>query len=279
MKVITGRRSPAIALLACALSSCASLLDLVMPRGAEEMSPPAVYARWWQLTESCSGRSRDLASIRWYRTPGSSFIHDGEPAAGLSFGNRIVIAQEYLYDGPIVRHEMLHALLGDGGHPRSAFLGSCAALVYCFDKCARDGGPWTASSSYQLIAPDSLDVGVAVDLTSAPDGDRWLNEWVTVRNPRARAIVVVAPGPPRTPNTFEYQLWGPFGGIQGGLLAGDSSVLFFAPFESKRWLFEYRVGSTLSQYTVPIMIPPGTYGARVAYARKWSTMDTIVIAP
>ena len=268
------RQTPAIALLVGSVSACLSLLEPNLPEGAEEMDPPPVYARWWRLTEACSGHSRGMETVRWYRTPGLTFRLHNQVYSGVWIGNRIVIAGDEVYDGRVVRHEMLHALLETGGHPRAQFLGACASLVACGGSCVEDAGQWKHPSNYELQTPDSLDVSVELELAPAEaDGERWLVAWVSAHNRRDRAIVVSAPGGSRWGETFVYQLWGPFGGIQNGLFASDSSMLFFGPSETKRMLFEFRRGPALSQYTVPIVIPPGAYRAWAAYARHWSEVD------
>jgi len=264
----------------CGLSACRSWFEQGLPQGAVEMTPPAVYTRWWRLTEACSGRSRDMASVRWYRTPGQTFRTGDQSVVGARVGSRIIIAEGELYDGPVVRHEILHALIETEGHPRSQFLGSCSSLVVCASNCVHDAGPWKAPSNFELTSPDSLEVTVEAEVTSeAANDESWLLLWVNARNRRDRAIVVSSPGDPQAPETFGYQVWGHFGGsvgaIQAGLVALDSSKLFLAPRETKRWLFEFRRANSLSEYTAPVGLPPGVYLVRGSYARNWSIMDTV----
>jgi len=192
--------------------------------------------------------------------------------------SRIVLAEKGIDEGSLVRHEMLHALLQIGGHPRSQFLGSCASLVVCQAACLQDVGPWRAPQpDYVILPPESLNVSSRVELLPPEsDGQRWLTLEVSVRNPRGRAVVVTAPpGDAVTPETFLYDLRGPAGGISGGEVATDSSTLFFLPSETKRWLFEFQVTSELTE----THIPPGTYLARGGYARRWSAYDTIAVKP
>jgi len=54
-------------------------------------------------------------------------------------GSRIVLTECIVDDGSAVRHEMLHAILQVGGHPRAQFLGACAALVDCEGSCITVG--------------------------------------------------------------------------------------------------------------------------------------------
>ena len=70
-------------------------------------------------------------------------------------------------------------------------------------------------------------------------------------------------------------LRGPSGGISGGEVATDSSTLFFQPFETKKWLFEFKVASDLSRDH----ISPGNYFVRGSYARRWAVYETIAVSP
>lgn len=259
------------------LAACA-LITSPLPPGAQQFVSPAVYSRWWAMTEECSGHSGDLGTLQWFSVPGSEFMHDGHMVGGYwnQLANRIVLGQKRIEEGAMVRHEMLHALLRQGGHPRSQFLGSCASLVVCQGICLQDVGPWHVPlANYVILPPESLSVGSRVELLPPEsDGQRWLTLEVTVGNPRERAVLVAAHGDAVTPPTFGYDLRGPSGGISGGEVATDSSTLFFQPFETKKWLFEFQVTSELTEYH----IPPGNYLARGGYARRWSAYDTIAVS-
>lgn len=268
----------AVFLCVCGFAAC-SLITGPLPAGADRFAPPAVYARWWAMTEACSGRSGNLGAVAWYRVPGLQFVWDGQWVGGYwnRYGNRIVLAEVGLEQGPTVRHEMLHALLQAGGHPRSQFLGACAAVVRCQGICIEEGGPWhLPRQDYVVLPPESLDVASRAELLPREsDGQRWLALEVTVRNPRERAVLVAAPGDPVTPPTFGYDLRGPSGGVSGGEVAIDSSTLFFQPFETKQWLFEFLVASDLSGHH----IPPGNYLVRGDYGRHRSAYETIAVSP
>ena len=256
------------------MAAC-SLMTAPLPPNAERFTPPAVFSRWWAMTEACSGRSGDLRAVSWYRVPRAQIALGDQSVAGYwsRNANRIVLAEPFIDDGATVRHEMLHALLQTGKHPRSQFLGACASLV-------GGGGttePWRAPRiDYVILPPESLEVGSHAELLPPEsDGQRWLALEVSVRNPRSSAVVVAAPGDPVTPPTFGYDLRGPSGGISGGEVATDSSSLFFQPFETKKWLLEFRVASDLSEYHVS----PGSYLVRGGYARRWSAYETIGVSP
>lgn len=270
--------------IVCGVTACSRITG-PLPPNAEQFTAPAVYARWWAMTEACSGRSGDLAAVQWFHTPGFTLSDNGQDVVGYwnSGSNRIVLAKDYTDDGAAVRHEMLHALLRVPGHPRAQFLGVCTSLVGCTGICVTDAGPWHAPSDHAVVPPDSLELGAhATLLPSELDGQRWLALSITARNPRGRAVTVAVPGEPGTapvnpvtPPTFAYDLRGPEGGIGGNLSEADSSTLFFQPFETKQWLFEFRVASDLTEFH----IPPGTYLVRGGYARRWSAYDTVAVGP
>ena len=126
-------RSVFVALVACI--SCDYLVDPPLPPDAARFVPPGVYARWWAMVESCSGFSRPLGDVEWYSAPGQLTNPSNSREAVEGYysraSNRIVLLSRNTIAGGTVRHEMLHALLRVGGHPRSAFLQSCGGLVDC----------------------------------------------------------------------------------------------------------------------------------------------------
>jgi len=268
----------AVACVAVSALGACGLITEPLPKGAERFTPPAVYAHWWKLTETCSGRSGDLNAVTWYQVPGSKFvIRNQSVPAYWSSSNRIVIAETLVEHGPMVRHEMLHALLRIHGHARSEFLDACGSLVVCQGTCIDDAGRWQLpQQSYVILPPESLSVASRAELRPREsDGQRWLDLEVTVRNPRGHTVLVAAPGDPVTPPTFGYELRGPSARL-GGQVAIDSSTLFFKPLETKQWLFEFRVTLEVGRNH----IQPGTYVARGRYARHYAAADdTLAVIP
>jgi hypothetical protein len=226
------------------------------------------------MVEQCSARRGNFAAVRWYRAP--IVTHDGVRVSGVFNArmNRIVLAQEYLDAGPLVRHEMLHALLRADGHPRVPFLETCASIVDC--ACPGLAGWHSGSDQHLVLSADSFEVGSEAKLLPREaDGERWLVLEVWVSNPRAQAAVVAAPGDPRSPTIFGYDLRGPSGGRLGGRVAVDSSQLYFNPFETKRWPYEFKVASEVSD----LHVSPGQYLVRGAYARHFAAYDTVLVTP
>jgi hypothetical protein len=115
------------------LQSCASLAaphQVALPPGAVEMAAPAIYREWSDRTEACSGLNRSFSSVKWYVVPGvESFQTEKGPKVGLWLSkagtDRIVIAGEYRNSEMVVRHELLHHLLGQEGHPDGYFVTRC----------------------------------------------------------------------------------------------------------------------------------------------------------
>lgn len=262
------------------LAGCNSVTD-PLPENAVRFAPPAVYSRWWVMTEACSGYTHDLAEVGWYKVPGPQFTHNGQDVGGYYNlqNNQIVLAEDYVESGELVRHEMLHALLRKRGHPRTQFLGACASRVPCQGSCLSDAGPWHDPSPFTVMPSDSLDVSAeATLLPPETDGQRWFALEVSVKNSHAGAVVAAAPHDIMPPPSFLFDLrTASLGGISGGEVALDSSTIFFRPGETKRWLYEFKVAADLS----PNHIPPGSVMARggYGYARHWSPYQAVTIAP
>src|SRR5689334_5828736 len=155
----------AIAAAAIAAGACTSITDPALPTGAETLSPPEVYARWWAMTSECAGVGGDLSAVHWYVVPDAQSLPvNGREAAAYwsQAGNQIVLTGPVVLDGGAVRHEMLHALLRTGGHPRDQFLDKCAGVVNCPGQCIDDGGPAPPPDPNALsVLPEVMEVSVA----------------------------------------------------------------------------------------------------------------------
>ena len=185
-----------------------------LPPGAVRFPPPASYARWWALTEGCAGRTGDLAAYAWYAVPGTSVPDSrrGDVSAYTDVTTRrIVIATHWRGDGPTVRHEMLHALLGpayaSGGpaaqHPPAYFQGGCVGVVACPDVGCRDAGPAPvpAPADAPMLPLSALDVRVDVlpDRVSRTGPDGVFSVVVRVTNPSAEPVRVPLEATPDLP--------------------------------------------------------------------------------
>ncbi len=104
------------------------------PRGAVVFTPPSEYRTWWRQVETCSGKTKDFDAVTWYQIPGQynfelegGFLVEGvyNPAR-----NSITLAGELRTDAKLVRHEQLHAIIVETGHPKEYFTDRCVQLVY-----------------------------------------------------------------------------------------------------------------------------------------------------
>ena len=92
----------------------------------EEFDPPPVYATWWAETKECSGRSRGFGRLRFFAVlapldeGGANFPRGVEDARSCSgFWQKphdIVIAPAFFENERLLKHEMLHDLLGTVRH-------------------------------------------------------------------------------------------------------------------------------------------------------------------
>ncbi|HEY8256639.1 MAG TPA: hypothetical protein VIG08_03210 [Gemmatimonadales bacterium] len=90
------------------------------------MIAPDEYRAWWDKTQACSGLSADFDRIEWLVVPGHGFTCSSGLCAGhWESDHRIYIAADWLKNEMVVRHEMLHDLLGRPGHPNPPFGKGC----------------------------------------------------------------------------------------------------------------------------------------------------------
>ena len=96
------------------------------PTGDVPLNPPAVYREWWNKTQACSGLTGDFERITWSVIQGSSFAcSSGQCAGHWSEDHHIYLAGDWSMDEMVVRHEMLHDLIGRPGHPAPPFGQGC----------------------------------------------------------------------------------------------------------------------------------------------------------
>lgn len=260
------------------------LVDPQFPSDAEEFSPPAVYSTWWKMTEACSGMTGSLGAITWFRT--GQALHafpSGDPLGGYwsPVGNRIVLTNDLALDGGVVRHEMLHALLRKGGHPRNQFLGKCMGTVHCPDACIRDAGPYPHPAETPIhVTGDSLAITLDVEPrnpTVARDGG-FFSMSVMVRNRSTHWVTVPSVYSLYFPDvdstrTFETTVRGPSGGISIPESRLDPSEWIFAPGETKKHVFDFEIGNDLRAFE----LPPGHYIARGGYSDYWGADSSFVV--
>ena len=257
--------------------ACRDLTDPPLPSGAVRFTPPPVYARWWAITEACSGRTSALADVTWYVVPFVSNIErGGRWVRGYwsAASNQIVLAGTVQLDGPTVRHEMLHALVQRAGHSEEMFIRRCGGVVAC-EGCVKgaDDGSGPPDPASVAVLSDFLEVAVDIAPSdpSAPGGEGFVTITVTARNPADHPIVVI-----RETNgmlTFFHEVDGHGEDRVRGLPAVSYPALTrFAAGETKRHVFD-----------IPLLedgygpgLGRGTYVIHAGYGRKVMARSLVV---
>jgi hypothetical protein len=112
--------------------------------GVYPFTPDWRYRLWWEAIENCSGVRAAPSSVSWFRSLEPIVGAEGTLAAGTWYakGNRIIL---YLPEGPTARHEMLHSVLHEFGHPVDFFAGRCGTYV-----------TFAGTDVYQVSARDTV---------------------------------------------------------------------------------------------------------------------------
>jgi len=145
IRTLITRSSAAVAATLAMAGSCRDLPlaptpDL--PAGAEALTPLAAYADWWKATEECAGTLGSMSRVSWFVVPNrTSFAYGDGQYDGYWWNgvHWILLAGDKVENGMIVRHEMLHELLGRGDHPAEYFQRRCGSVVVCNETCRADG--------------------------------------------------------------------------------------------------------------------------------------------
>ncbi|MGH7628141.1 MAG: hypothetical protein ACREOF_01895 [Gemmatimonadales bacterium] len=96
------------------------------PEGDQPMEARPEYRAWFARTEACSGRTGNFDRIVWHVVDGDGFeCPSGRCVGRWNDNHHIYIASAYLENELVVRHEMLHDLLGRPGHPDPPFGNGC----------------------------------------------------------------------------------------------------------------------------------------------------------
>ena len=272
-------------LLSCAVmaiaAACHDRLTAVLPSGAERFSAPAAYRLWWQMVETCSGRSASFDRVQWYVVPGAESLSStdgGIQGEWFTDGNRIVLAGDSQLDGSLVRHEMLHSLLGPAAanHPRDQFLGRCGGVVVCDERCVADAGPPAKlPSNTPVVSGDSIEVGAEIT-PIAPSGssyDGFFAISITARNPAAHPVIVRLDD---LDYIYRLHIRGLSLEIDGADSPLDVGAIEFAAGETKRDVFDMRVANTVTSPG----IPPGDLQITGAFAGHGMTTPLrVTLAP
>ncbi len=250
-----------------------------LPRGARRFTPSAQYRAWWALTEACSGVQGDFNTVKWYILSSSdTFAIEGETVNGAWYGghdNWIVLGDEEAFDGSLVRHEMLHALLKTPGHPRQQFLGNCSDIVACIEDCVSDGGgPPDTSESAAILGPSVLPAAVllAPDTVSLAADSGWTTITISITN------TTRAPGRVAVDTSFGVPesiiLWHSTPGLLGVVEIQADYYFTLAPAgtagATRRVVFDQQVPFTSAS---PQYVVTGLFGESPASAQ------TLTVAP
>ncbi|MDQ3950217.1 MAG: hypothetical protein M3282_07710 [Gemmatimonadota bacterium] len=268
------------------LAACEAPAAPVLADGAQRFQPPPAYQLWWEMTLQCSGRRAPLSGVRWYFVPGARTVEvNGERYAGYwsSAGNSIVLAEEAMLDGSLVRHEMLHSLIDVGSHPREEFLGRCGGVVECEVRCIADAEPsQPVDPAIARAGTEALEIETVVrpQAPSRTQYGGYFTMTVTARNPGSHPVVVTLPpsGDAGPPVTFGYRVEYQSGYAESNERAWDDGVMRFAPGETKRHVFDFHIVGA-EQSTLDAGLRPGTYDLRGAYGGRWAPATTITLSP
>ena len=96
------------------------------PEGAQRFEPPPIYREWFANTEACSALRGDYFRIDWFVVPGPAFAcPSGQCVAHWHGDHSIFVAERFVDAEMVVRHEMLHDIIGRPGHPDPPFVRGC----------------------------------------------------------------------------------------------------------------------------------------------------------
>lgn len=262
--------------------ACGQMVGPGVPAGAKPFPAPQEYALWWSLTEQCSALQGQLADVHWFVLPGvNHFTVSGRQVDGYWSPNQdaITLAEASVVDGGLVRHEMLHALLGVGGeiHPATYFVSRCGGIVACDTACLRDAGSTSSPPpDAPIVAADSLRLGLEIVPTTVSEqlqGD-WFVVIDSVKNPYSYPIWIKAipfQSIANTSTTFGYSVRGPGVTIDYQWMTRDS-LIPFASGEVKRMAYDVGPANGLT-------IGPGSYTVRGMFSRDTTPPKAVEIRP
>jgi hypothetical protein len=221
-----------------------------LPPGAVSFDPPARYRLWWDMAQSCSGRTGRLRSIRWMQVPDATYLPgDGEPGRVTSrwyaHGNTIVLAGASVLEGEVVRHEMLHALLRVYGHPSAYFQARCGGVVSCGFSCRNEGGARAVVPSDAPVVPSEE---LRLELQVLP----VTNTFAT--DSGATAVIVVA----TNPHDYAVRVRAMLGSFRVRIERQDGPEVLYGVAHGRAAGTDFGPGER-RQYAFDFELPPGAY--------------------
>lgn len=243
-----------------ALVSIACESPLSTPSGTP-FTPPPEFRSMWRSVEACGGSTGDFDSLEWYVTAGSAGARGDTAIAGSYWPDlhRIYISANFLNDQQLIRHEMLHALLGGEEH-EPQFLNECGGIVSCIANCIEEAGGQSAlpSPTSDTILPSALEVTVSV-IQPEPGDAGWATVVVSARNTSLAPVWVDLTARP---------------GVQFECLKNTFRCgVFYSGFSSPQ---PFRAGETRREATVFSSLP-GNYEIVGLYNTEQSAPSSLVV--
>lgn len=275
-------RAGLVLLAASLLGSCSEFFAPLHP-DAIRVTPPPVYALWWEQVRECSGVDRKMSSVDFYVVPNRAVLNvNGKYVAGYydASQHRLVLAGAVEFYGQIVRHEMLHAFVPMAVHPREYFRHRCGDVVSCAEDCRAEAGEPSLPASAARIPESELELSVRAE-PLAPSASTYNGRFtlvVSARNPHPYPIVVTLPpsGDAGRPVSFRYR-------VSSGATTHwydsriyDAGATYFRAHETKRAVYDYAIGPVVddAQY-----LQPGSYTLDGGFGSRWAPTASFVIAP
>ncbi len=92
------------------------------PEGAAPLEIPSVYRQWWAEVEQCAQKKATMDRVRFWVLKGDEFPCPNGPCVGRwNSPHDVYIAETWVHNASLVKHEMLHDILGTGEHPPTVF--------------------------------------------------------------------------------------------------------------------------------------------------------------
>ena len=214
-----------------------------MPASAVAWSPPAQYGFWWSLVETCADRRGDVGGVHWYVWPDPGpLVLAGKRYSGYWWqeGSRILLAGTSVADGQVVRHEMLHELLQQDGHPPEYFDGRCEGVLDGTDAGSAALADPSLVARAREVGPEVLvmSVGPLPARPRASVNDGWLAVDVQATNPTPDPIWVRLD--PLLDGYLGFGLVFLDGGRSAAFEVRKEARIFFAPGQRRHRLFDVR---------------------------------------
>jgi len=116
---MTSARLPSIVAVVLAASACYSIFEpeLTLPPDAAETDPLADYEQWYAEVEECTGVEGDFDRVRWFEVPHDRWwdpVWEQYAIGTWRSPHDIYVAEPHLGNEEVVKHEMVHDILGGG---------------------------------------------------------------------------------------------------------------------------------------------------------------------